>query len=206
MGALGKRRQVLSFLRYSRGEGGGTVDSTEFQGLLELSKEASQFEGPLIEIGTLFGYSTQALALGKRHDQPLYTVDRFSWNPIGIPSSRHRELTEKNLAFLTRHERVFLMDMENEAFYSQYQGKNPALVFIDAGHSYEACRRDILFATNNEAEIICGDDFSHAGVARAVREAFKESDIELIGDMCVVRRNLISTNPPQAHSVSHHRA
>ncbi len=65
-----KRREILRFLRYIRSSGGisGTVDNEEFDHLIGLAKQSRAFGGPLVEIGTLFGLSTQALALGKSQE------------------------------------------------------------------------------------------------------------------------------------------
>lgn len=163
---------------------GGTVDTIEFNALIELAKMASYFEGPIVEIGTLFGFSTQALALGKRPDQMLLTVDAFVWNPIGIPQWRHYEMTRKNLEFLIRTQNVHLIPLSNENFYSAYTGEAPAMVFIDADHSYEAVSKDIQWAKQVGSKIICGDDFCWEGVRQAVKENFG-TQFELRGDAWV---------------------
>lgn len=183
------RVEIEAFLNFGDGASppGGTVDSVEFEGLIKLAREASAHAGPIIEIGTLFGYSTQALALGKRHEQPLIAVDNFCWNPMGMPSWRHAELTAKNLVFLTRTQNVRLETSSNADFYANYAGATPSMVFIDAGHDYTQASLDIAWARQAGASIICGDDFSWPGVAQAVRENFDEA-FYLVGDMWVASK------------------
>lgn len=189
-----KRRQVLSYLRYCREEGSssGTVDRIEFKELRRLAEMSRRHGGPIIEIGTLFGLSCQALCLGKADHQRVFAVDRFSWNPIGLPKWRHREMTRNNLAFFIERGDVQLVEKEAREFYLDYHGEQPALVFIDAGHSYESVNNDINWAVGQDAFIICGDDFSFPGVEKAVREQFG-SEFEVVGDMWIIFSS-ITTN------------
>jgi predicted O-methyltransferase YrrM len=183
---------VLKFIQFSYANeqslmwGGGTVDTTEFSALISLAEEASTFQGPIIEIGTLFGYSTNALAIGKAPHIPLITVDAFTWNPMGVPNWRHEELTRKGLSYLVAKQNVRLVKSTADSFYQSYDGGQPSLVFIDADHSYEAVRKDIDFAKRVGARIICGDDFSWPGVKRAVEESFGRN-YQTIGDMWVFK-------------------
>ena len=165
---------------------GGTVNNLEFNGLKRLAKEACRFEGPIIEIGTLFGYSTMALALGKTKNKSLYTVDSFSWNPIGIPSWRHEELTRKSLCFLTETQNVEIIKSSATEFYANYNMHSPSMIFIDAAHDYDSVQKDIQFARKTQTNIICGHDYNWTGVQRAVEENFGNMT-EIIGEMWIWR-------------------
>ncbi len=165
---------------------GGTVTSLEFNALKKLAKEACKFEGPIIEIGTLFGYSTMALAIGKTKNKPLYTVDGFNWNPIGIPSWRHEELTRKSLCFLTETQNVKIIKSSAADFYANFNLPNPSMIFIDADHDYESVRKDIEFARKVQTNIICGHDYNWPGVQQAVNENF-DDQIQKVGEMWVWR-------------------
>jgi hypothetical protein len=71
------------------------------------------------------------------------------------------------------HHGVELVDMDKDAFFGGYDGPPPGLFFCDADHSYEATRKDLLWARSQGARIICGHDFHptlHQGVTRAVSE------------------------------------
>jgi hypothetical protein len=164
----------------------GTVNNVEFDGLKRLAKEACQFKGPIIEIGTLFGYSTMALAIGKTKNKSLFTIDSFTWNPIGISSKRHEELTRKSLCFLTETQNVEIIKSSSTDFYANYDVESPSMIFIDAAHDYESVKQDIEFGRRVQSNIICGHDYNWPGVKQAVEESFGNM-IETIGEIWVWR-------------------
>lgn len=131
-------------------------------------------DGCIVEIGTLFGASTRVLALFKPSTAKLITVDSFSWNPLGLTRREHARLTKAALAEGVQLHNIELREMDKAAFFATYQrhGTPPSMVFLDADHSYESTRQDILWARGVGAKIICGHDYSEAfpGVVRAVEE------------------------------------
>ncbi len=131
-----------------------------------------QAHGPIVEIGTLFGWSTRIIALFKDADRELITVDNYSWNPIGFPADYHFQITRQVLADAAKlHVRIERMSSAD--FYNQYDPPPPALVFIDASHEYHDVSGDIAGAKRIGARIICGHDYHprFPGVVRAVGEA-----------------------------------
>lgn len=148
----------------------------------EISFEESRFLGslvqavpsgqPIIEIGTLFGGSTRVLVLFKPRDTPLITVDSFRWNPFGLTRDQHATLTRDILADAIQHHNVTLAELDKDRFYATYAGAVPGLVFLDANHSYESTKRDLAWALDIGARVICGHDYSPAfpGVVKAVDE------------------------------------
>ena len=54
-------------------------------------------DGPIIEIGTLFGHSTIVMAHRKARARSLITVDNYSWNPLQISGEVHYEITRQVL-------------------------------------------------------------------------------------------------------------
>jgi hypothetical protein len=60
--------------------------------------------------------------------------------------------------------------MDKGQFYRTYDGPPPALVPLDAVHTYEETKVDIQWARSVRASIICGHDYSERfrGVVRAV--------------------------------------
>ena len=128
---------------------------------------------PIIEIGTLFGFSTIVMTLFKQREQQLITVDNYSWNPLGIGPDAHYQLTRNRLSEAVDEQNVQVLRIDKDEFYRSYIGAAPALFFCDADHSYEATKADILWARSAGASLICGDDYKHPfqhGVTQIVDE------------------------------------
>lgn len=162
----------------------------------EVSLEESRFLGelvrraprdrPIVEIGTLFGTSTRVLAMFKAPETPLITVDSFRWNPHGLPRRVHSAITREILRDACDRHNVRIVEMDKDAFYRQYDGPAPGLVFLDANHDYESTKRDIEWAMSAGAEIVCGHDYRDRfpGVIRAVAECGGAS--EIVGSVFVM--------------------
>jgi hypothetical protein len=128
---------------------------------------------PIIEIGTLFGWSTRVMAVAKPKEQELITVDNYSWNPHGMSSDAHYRATRMALSDAIANHNIRQVRMSKDEFYAQYSGPTPSLFFCDADHSYEATLADLKWARSRGADVICGDDYSpeqFPGVVRAVEE------------------------------------
>jgi hypothetical protein len=67
---------------------------------------------------------------------------------------------------------VRTLRIEKQEFYSNYADDPPALVFIDAIHTYSETKKDIVWAKSVGTEVICGHDYSenHPGVIKVVEE------------------------------------
>jgi hypothetical protein len=186
---LRHRRECLEFLdsprqsaalKVIRGEGTidvrvseGSISEEERSFLGQLVCETNKEGGPIVEIGTLFGFTTNFLALVKPRERQLITVDSFTWNPWGLCPSEHRRLTEKVLEISTALLNVKIMACDKEIFYQTYSGVAPSLVFLDAVHLYEETKKDILWARDVGCRMITGHDFSvdFPGVVEAVSES-----------------------------------
>jgi hypothetical protein len=176
---LKHRVKVFRYLQTLSGQqrlGKGAVAEQEVPLLSELVKLAENVPGPIVELGTLFGFSTNCIASAKSAGKPLITVDNFGWNPIGLSSAHHRELTRGNLRYLIEKCSTTVFEVTTGEFFRTYKGDRPAMVFIDADHEYEGVRDDIKNARAMKIPIIVGHDYSEAwpGVMRAVKEAFGE--------------------------------
>lgn len=150
----------------------GQISLGESRALGELVA-ALEGPGPIVEIGTLFGWSTRVMVLFKDPERKLITVDSFEWNPFMLPAAVHQEATRKALGEATERYGVEVLSQDKAEFYRTYSGPPPALVFLDAIHSYEETAKDIQWATAAGAAVICLHDYSpkHPGVMRAVDEA-----------------------------------
>ncbi len=147
-----------------------TLKEARFLGQLVSNLET---KGPIIEIGTLFGWSTRIICLFMDNGRELITVDNYSWNPFGLPPDMHFETTRTVLKDEISSGQPQLMKMSNTEFYNIYSGLSPALIFIDADHEYEAVKMDIEGAKKLGAKIICGHDYDERrcpGVVKAVDE------------------------------------
>jgi predicted O-methyltransferase YrrM len=132
-----------------------------------------QSHGPIIEIGTLFGYSTRIIAMNKSPERPLITVDNYTWNPLHISQRAHEAATLLTLGDAVARQSTQVLNMNKSTFYARYSGPAPSLFFCDADHSYEATKEDLEWAQSVGAETVCGDDYDamrHPGVVRAVDE------------------------------------
>jgi hypothetical protein len=145
----------------------------ELDGIKELVGQANRLKGPIIEIGTLFGFTTSRMAVWKSPAKKIVTVDCYLWNPWGVNPETHQALTRQFLHFLVETGQVEIVCMDKNEFYATYQGEPPALVFLDADHTYEPTRQDIQWARRVGARIIAGHDYGEGfpGVKRAVDEA-----------------------------------
>jgi hypothetical protein len=144
----------------------------EYEGLGQLVSEALSEEGPIIEVGTLIGMTTIRLALFAPERQVI-TVDNYCWNAWGFLPSEHQALAEHGLRALIEMGRVKQVCMDKDEFYRTYDGPTPAMVFLDAMHSYEETKKDIEWARAIGAHLITGHDYKQEwpGVIQAVEEA-----------------------------------
>jgi hypothetical protein len=150
----------------------GTLHEEECACLRALVGRTSSAPSPLIEIGTLFGFSTIQMAIAKAPGQKILTVDNYSWNPWGLSPEDHHLLTSRILAYLTERGHVEQLNSDKGEFFRTYRGPAPALVFLDAIHTYEQTKLDIEWCLAVKAGIVCGHDYSEEfpGVVQAVRE------------------------------------
>ncbi len=150
----------------------GQISVVEARALGEIVRNSDPSR-PIVEIGTLFGFSTLVMTMFKKPAQRLITVDNYSWNPLGLRPEAHYQLTHNRLREAITHHGVEQLRMGKDEFYSTYAGPPPAVFFCDADHSYEATKADIEWAKSVGATVICGDDYDHPiqrGTARAVDE------------------------------------
>jgi len=146
-----------------------SVEEARFLGELTRRSDPSR---PIIEIGTLFGYSTLVMVQHKAPGQRLVTVDNYSWNPLGIAAEAHRVATRAVLRDACEKWNVEVVVQDKDRFYETYRGEPPGLFFCDADHSYEATLKDLTWARDRGCPLICGHDYylrGDAGVARAVQ-------------------------------------
>ena len=174
-------KKLKQFLLYnlpdeSVWQGTGTIDAVEYECLVKLSRMVQERSpnSMIIEIGALFGLSTQALLEGCTSNKVM-AIDNFVWNPIGLTKSRHRELFRSNMNYFLRRDILEIFEGTSADFFAhKYNDENVSMVFIDADHSYQGVKADIQNALKVNPVIICGDDYQFEGVEKAVNELFGE--------------------------------
>ena len=142
---------------------------------------------PMIEIGSYTGDSTQIFWM---YFDPVIAIDPHTWHMAPMNSDEEvGELFKINTAW---------RDIQHLKITSAEAFENPihrirlppwvSCVYIDADHSYEACKRDILNAWPLicDGGYICGHDYGlndatailskQDGVKQAVDEIFGEPD------------------------------
>src|SRR6056297_1881345 len=62
----------------------GSLTSEEEGGIREAVRRAGIHPGPFVEIGSLFGFTTNLIALLKEPERELIGLDNLSWNPLGL--------------------------------------------------------------------------------------------------------------------------
>jgi hypothetical protein len=166
----------------------GGISETDELGLRVAVAKAAPFDGPIVEIGALFGWTTQLLASLKSPAKELIAVDNYCWNPFMLPEDDHRVITRRTLHYCLEHCRTRLFDGSTQEFYDGYDGPIPSMVFIDADHSYREASRDISWAKGLGVPVICGHDYQslHPGVMKAVDENFG-TEFEVFGSVWIAQ-------------------
>ena len=72
----------------------GSITEADEAGVALAVQESEQYDGPIVELGTMFGHTTLLIASLKESFRKLITVDDFSWNPFCLPSDVHRTFTK----------------------------------------------------------------------------------------------------------------
>ena len=161
----------------------GNLSPADEARLTQLVHLAAEHDGPIVEFGTLFGITTRLIAATARPGQRVITIDNFSWNPFGLPPAVQERFTRGVLRTELAEGRVELVVGDSAAYRSGDRGPVPALVFLDADHSYAAVRDEIAWGRDRGVPIICGHDYGVArfGVTRAVDEVFGKGGVTVGG-------------------------
>jgi hypothetical protein len=180
----------LLFLESPENSVWGSITEDDEEGIRHAVIHASNYEGPIVEIGALFGHTTNLLASLKRLDVSLIAVENFCWNPFYLPKDMHRQFLKRTIRYAIDHCATRVFEGDAAAFYSANANLKPSLVFIDAGHDYKSVKRDIDWALSTGCPVISGHDYTdiHRGVIKAVDESFGDN-ISLYGSVW------IHTNP-----------
>lgn len=160
---------------------GGLTPAEECE-VVRLIETAQQYPGPVIEFGTLFGITTKLMASVADASQRVITIDNFCWNPFGLTPKLHEIFTRKILREELESNKVELVVSGSREFRGSYNRESPAMIFLDADHSYAAVKEEIAWAKSLGIPLICGHDYQNDrfGVTQAVDEEFPEG-VEFAG-------------------------
>lgn len=150
----------------------GSLTDQDLDRLRSAIEQSSQWSGPIVEIGCLFGFTTQFIATVKSPERQLITVDNFSWNPFQMHPDMHRAFTRRALGYCLAEGSTRIFDGSSREFYASYSGPVPSMVFIDGDHTYQAVYEDLSRAIKAGIPVLSGHDYAevHPGVQRAVDE------------------------------------
>ena len=164
----------------------GSISLQEEEGVKRAIQLASGHKGPIVEIGVLFGHTTNFIASVADPSKKIIAVDNFRWNPFGLSPESHKQFTERTLRYIVDHRNTELHSIDSSSFFKTYHGPTPSMIFIDAGHNYEDVLHDIKVSIQMGIPVISGHDFSvqHEGVKKAVVEMFKDN-FEVYGTVWV---------------------
>ncbi len=172
--------EYVSYAEPGKG-GNGQISDQERDELIKWVVRFKDLPGPIVEIGTLLGYSAQALCEGVLQSgvrKTIYTVDNYGWNPMGVQPYRHRMLTKLNLVLAKRLTDLVIVDSTAEDFYKSFK-ELPSFVFIDADHTYASVKKDLQFFKDIGSPVISGHDYNFPDVHRAVHEVLGEEGLEV---------------------------
>lgn len=168
----------------------GSITEEDELGIKKAVEKANLFDGAIVEIGTLFGHTTNLISTIKLKDKKLIAVENFGWNPFILPQEAHRLFLQRTLRYGLDHLNVEVFEGDSASFYSENMTLQVSMVFIDAGHDYESVIKDINWALSVNCKVIAGHDFVdiHPGVIKAVKEKFG-NNIELFGSVWIYYNN-----------------
>lgn len=181
--------RYLFFLENPKETIWGSITEEDEDGIARAVELAVGVDGPIVEIGALFGHTTQLLATLKEKNKKLIAVENFTWNPFSISSHDHRLITYRTLRYCLKNCNTEIFDRSNKEFYESTHSEVPSMIFIDAGHTYEEVKYDIEQALKIGIPIISGHDYNdlHLGVKQAVDEFFL-GKIEVIGSVWIYKK------------------
>jgi predicted O-methyltransferase YrrM len=124
-----------------------------------------------LEIGTLFGYSTIAVAKGSERLETIVSCDLQSYaTPYDAPS---QQVAEANLRASGYANQACFIAADSRQLAAYLGDQQFDLILIDADHTYDGCRADIELAFNFLAPrgVVMIDDQDVPDVFAATRDA-----------------------------------
>lgn len=159
-----------------------------YEELMVLYNEAKKSSHPVVEIGSFYGKSTIALALGSKEGNgvPVYAIDPHEeWEPVGLDEHYTEKVRTdffQNLIGFGVADIVRPLEVKSHIPVRGWE-EDISVLWVDGDHSYESCRRDVdLWSPYLEigGKLILddyGDDAtSHLPAPKKVGDEIKEND------------------------------
>jgi predicted O-methyltransferase YrrM len=165
--------------------------------------------GIVVEVGVWKGRSLSAiLDTCRANRNRLYAID--TWKPdlrdAGYQEAAVHDVEAifvRNLCLLGHHATVEIIREDSVRASNQFPDRSVDLVFLDADHSYESVRKDLLawFPKVAQNGVLCGHDYTtRPGVRRAVDEMFGPCAALPGGSIWVVWKRALRSNPHRENS------
>jgi predicted O-methyltransferase YrrM len=165
--------------------------------------------GTVVEVGVWKGRSLSAiLDVCRANQNRLYAVD--TWQPdlrdAGYQEAALHDVAAiflQNLSVLGHLATVEIIREDSWRASEHFPDRSVDLVFLDADHSYESVRRDLLawFPKVAQNGVLCGHDYTtRPGVRRAVDEMFGACAALPGGSIWVVWKRALRTTLHRGNS------
>lgn len=164
--------------------------TAEERELLSRLAKAVPADGLILEIGCLYGGTTEVLSKAAPKAK-ITSVDIFDWTPDGYPTST-ADLFRENMKSVDA-KNVTLIEGDSREVGKRWN-EPIDLLFVDGGHSYEFIYSD-LFYFGKFADVIALHDYknpSWQSIEKAIETFIAKDRIwkiaEVVGMVCVLRK------------------
>jgi predicted O-methyltransferase YrrM len=154
-----------------------TIDGWMYPMHLEWLAQQAATRMNIIELGSWVGRSTRAIC--DNTTGLVWAVDMWAEKDPFPNAELAYNMFLTNLADQISIAKLAIIRMSTDDAYEKYFKPNFGfpyfdMVFIDANHTYEYVKRDILNYQTllRPGGLLCGHDLNHEGVAKAVDEIF----------------------------------
>lgn len=144
------------------------------QPFIDLVTKNQKYGMKVCEVGVLIGETTvQYIDIVHKNHGTLYVIDNFidGLNP-DKNNNNFENIFRQNIDYQKYANTVEILSMNSNQAYHNIKDSTLDICFIDADHSYESVKQDIILyiPKMKPGGIFCGHDITHDGVKRALSE------------------------------------
>lgn len=164
-----------------------------------LSNVINQYDLKIgVELGVAAGRHSEYI-LSNTKVEKLWSIDRWQHvegydDPMNLPQKEHDELYQYVCKKLEKFgERCIVVRSDTTSASEKFENESLDFVYVDADHSYEGCKRDLLawLPKIKKGGFITGHDLNWESVFKAISEVLPQFGIESvvsIGETCWAQR------------------